>query len=58
MAEKVIGHSINYEFTDRRAGDPGLLIASSEKANAVLGWKPVHSDLENMIRTTWAMYQK
>lgn len=58
MAEKVIGHSINYEFADRRAGDPGLLIASSETANAVLGWTPVHSDLENMIRTTWAMYQK
>ena len=58
MAEKVIGHSINYEFANRRAGDPGLLIASSETANAVLGWTPVHSDLENMIRTTWAMYQK
>jgi UDP-glucose 4-epimerase len=58
MAEKIIGHAINYDFADRRAGDPGLLLASSDVANAVLGWKPIHSDLENMIRTTWAMYQK
>ncbi len=57
-AEQIIGHPINYTFAERRAGDPALLVASADTANAVLGWKPVHSNLDNMIRTTWAMYQK
>jgi UDP-glucose 4-epimerase len=56
--ERLTGQKVNYEFAERRAGDPSLLVAASDTANAVLGWKPVHSDLDNIIRTTWAMYQK
>ena len=56
--ERLTNQKINYDFAERRAGDPSLLVAASDTANAVLGWKPVHSDLDNIIRTTWAMYQK
>lgn len=56
--ERIIGEKINYGFSERRAGDPALLVATADTAQAVLGWEPQHSDLDNMIQTTWAMYQK
>lgn len=56
--EEVIGQKINYEYAERRAGDPALLVATSDMAQRLLDWMPHHSDLDNIIRTTWAMYQK
>ncbi len=38
----------------RRAGDPPRLIASAEKAHAVLGWKPLYPDLKTIIEHAWA----
>ena len=38
--------------TDRRAGDPPFLVASSVKAEKVLGWKPVHA-LDDIIKSAW-----
>ncbi len=35
----------------RRAGDAPFLIASSSKAQMALGWQPVHSDIESILRT-------
>ena len=52
-ARKVTGHPIPAVITPRRAGDPAQLIASSEKAKTVLGWKPEHADLEEIISTAW-----
>src|SRR5699024_5383701 len=39
-ARKVTGKTINAVVGERRAGDPSKLIASSNKAQEVLGWKP------------------
>ncbi len=58
MAEKVTGQSIKIIETDRRAGDPAVLIASSEKAKAVLGWKPKHNSLKEIILTAWVWHKK
>ena len=52
-ARKVTGHPIPATETSRRAGDPARLIASSEKAKSVLGWKPVHDSLEEIIASAW-----
>lgn len=52
-ARKVTGHPIPAVVAPRRAGDPALLIASSDKAKTVLGWKPEHADLEEIIATAW-----
>ena len=41
----------------RRAGDPARLVASSEKAKTVLGWKPVHDSLEEIIASAWNWHQ-
>ena len=52
-ARKVTGHPIPATETSRRAGDPARLVASSEKAKSVLGWKPVHDSLEEIISSAW-----
>lgn len=38
---------------DRRPGDPATLIASSQKAMDVLGWKPKYTNVEDIIATAW-----
>lgn len=56
-ARKVTGHPIPAKVEPRRAGDPSTLIASSEKAKAILGWKPQYADLETIISTAWNWHQ-
>ena len=53
VARRVTGHPIPAEMAPRRPGDPAQLVASSEKAKAVLGWKPQYADLETIISTAW-----
>lgn len=56
-AEKATGRSIKVEIGARRAGDPAQLIASSEKARSVLGWKPQFTDVEQVIGTAWKWHE-
>ena len=53
VARKVTGHAIPAVITERRAGDPARLIASSEKAREVLNWNPQHAELEEIISSAW-----
>lgn len=52
-AKKVTGKEIKVVEEDRRAGDPAVLIASSEKAKKVLGWNPQYNELSTIIETAW-----
>lgn len=52
-ARRVTGHPIPAKETPRRAGDPAQLIASSSKAKKILGWKPEHDSLEEIISSAW-----
>ncbi|TGL60169.1 UDP-glucose 4-epimerase GalE [Leptospira ognonensis] len=58
LAEKIVGKSIPHKIVGRRAGDPAKLLASSTKAKAILGWKPVHSDANSLIASMWELYKK
>ena len=55
-ARKVTGKEIPAEKAGRRPGDPDTLIASSEKARTVLGWKPQFDNIEKIIESAWAWY--
>lgn len=55
-ARKVTGQKIPAEKAARRSGDPDTLIASSEKAREVLGWKPQFDDIEKIIASAWAWH--
>ncbi|MGH9930754.1 MAG: UDP-glucose 4-epimerase GalE [Pyrinomonadaceae bacterium] len=52
-AREVTGTSIPARVGPRRAGDPAVLIASSEKIKRELGWKPEFQDLRMIIESAW-----
>ena len=56
-ARKVTGDKIPEVISQRRAGDPARLIASSEKAKEVLGWRPQYTSLEEIIETAWLWHK-
>lgn len=53
VSRKVTGEKIEAEIAPRRQGDPAVLVASSQKAQDELGWKPKYNSLENIIGTAW-----
>ncbi|GEL07544.1 UDP-glucose 4-epimerase GalE [Salisediminibacterium halotolerans] len=57
-ARRVTGDPIPAKTAERRAGDPAELVASSDKAQSVLGWKPKHADLTTIIETAWQWHQR
>lgn len=58
FSRKVTSHTIPQLIQDRRAGDPAVLIASSEKAQKELGWKVKHTFIEEIIEDAWNWHQK
>ena len=52
-AKEVTGKDIKVVEEGRRAGDPAVLIASSDKAKKVLGWCPEYDSLDTIISTAW-----
>ena len=55
-AKEATGKEIKVVLGDRRAGDPAQLIASSEKANKILGWTPKFTDVKDIIKDAWAFH--
>lgn len=56
VARKVTGKKIPAEITDRRPGDPAILIASSEKIKNKLGWLPKYTNLQEIIEDAWKFH--
>lgn len=52
-ARRVTGKEIPVHMGPRRAGDPALLIASSDKIKSELGWQPQFQDLGLIIESAW-----
>ncbi|KAJ1341302.1 hypothetical protein BSLG_004032 [Batrachochytrium salamandrivorans] len=50
-ARKVTGHPIPADLTDRRPGDPDTLIAASDRAETILGWKRQYNTIEEIVAT-------
>ena len=55
---RVTGLPIAVEDAPRRAGDPAVLVASSDRAIAELGWRPEHTDLDEIVADAWAYLQE
>ena len=58
MSQKVTGHGIPSEIRERQAGDPAILIASSQKAKTILGWNPQYNSLEKIITDAWNWHKR
>lgn len=56
-ARKVTGEPIPASIGPRRLGDPSTLIASSDKAKELLGWKPQFDNIEKIIETAWKWHE-
>lgn len=52
-AREVTGRDIPVRVGPRRAGDPAILIASSEKIMSELGWQPKFQDLRVIVESAW-----
>jgi UDP-glucose 4-epimerase len=57
-ARQVSGCPISMRIEAPRAGDPPRLVADAARAQAVLGWKPVMSDLPSILRSQWDWRKK
>lgn len=51
--EKVTGKKVPVNVCERRAGDPPVLVADNSKAVHVLGWKPMYSDIKNIVQSAY-----
>ena len=54
---RVTGHPIPVVEEPRRPGDPAILIASSEKIAAELGWHPEYTDIDRIVESAWEWHQ-
>lgn len=57
-AREVTGLPIEAEVSERRAGDPAVLIASSNRIKEELGWEPIYQSIEAIIASAWKWHQK
>lgn len=55
--EAVSGKSATIEYADRRPGDPAVLVASAQKIEKALGWKPQYP-LTDIIQSAWNWHSK
>lgn len=54
---EVTGREIPEVAAERRAGDPAVLVASSQRAIDQLGWKPQFTDLRGIVSDAWEFTQ-
>jgi UDP-glucose 4-epimerase len=57
-ARRATGKEIPAVMAPRRPGDPSTLIAASDKARDILGWKPQFDDVEKIIATAWNWHEE
>ncbi|WP_415272651.1 UDP-glucose 4-epimerase GalE [Bacillus siamensis] len=56
-ARQATGRGIKARAAERRPGDPGTLIASSDKARNILGWNPKQTDITEIVESAWNWHQ-
>ncbi len=57
-ARQVTGREIVVVESDRRPGDPPVLVGSSTKAMNILSWQPQYADLEKILTHAWRWHQQ
>ena len=57
-ARRVTGHPIPYEIGSRRAGDPAVLVASSEKIRNELSWQPRYPTIDQIVGSAWEWHSR
>jgi len=55
---QVSGREVPHSIAARRPGDPAVLVASSERARAQLGWQPAYTTLAPILETALHWHQR
>jgi UDP-glucose 4-epimerase len=58
MVEEVTGKAVPVKEGPRRPGDPPSLVASAEKIQRELGWRPRYTDLRAILETAWHWHRR
>ena len=56
--EQIVGRKLNLPVCGRRSGDPATLVASSDKARTMLGWKPRRPEILEIVESAWKWHQQ
>lgn len=56
-ARRITRRPLAVDAKPRRPGDPAILVASSDRARSVLGWK-VTTSLEGILESAWRFHQR
>lgn len=57
-ARQVTGQDIKVNLSDRRPGDPPILVGSSDKARNILGWEPKYPAIKEILAHAWQWHQQ
>lgn len=55
--KKITGKEFPVKYTDRRPGDPPILIGSSKKAKDILGWRPKYGQIDTIVKHAWTWHE-
>lgn len=55
--KRLTGRDIIVEPVRRRPGDPAILVGSSKRARTVLGWRPIYTDIDEIVRHAWYWHE-
>jgi len=58
MVEQVTGLKVPFTIGPRREGDAAELVADSAKLRSALGWRPVRSELREIVRDSWDFFER
>lgn len=56
--KRVTGMDFTVTLSDRRPGDPAILVGSSDKAQKILKWHPQYGDIDTIVRHAWNWHEK
>lgn len=57
-AKRVTGIDFPVSYGSRRAGDPSVLVASSDLIKRLVGWNPQYSNVDKIIGDAWQWHQQ
>tara|TARA_B100001248_G_C27362608_1_gene447292 strand:- start:315 stop:1292 length:978 start_codon:yes stop_codon:yes gene_type:complete len=53
---EISNQKIYYNIVDRRDGDSAKVVAKTNLAKQLIGWNPMYSDLNTILKSTWSIY--
>ena len=56
-ARRITGSALPTVEQPRRPGDPPALVAAAGRAASVLGWRPIHSTIDEILESAWRWHQ-